>query len=280
MPRQWLRDARKSIGLPASDDVGLLAELFEALLEEAEAYIKEPISEAFFTTPHLLALYQEDIQDVYLHLGMPFPEGSAFHFRPLTQETAGAIAGHDLGICPTFWNATTCLDEVRNTLPVYRYMVVSYTRNAFTASLGTGRAALAVPGFFYQHREDFELGSDVANIIDDDDWEEARDEYWTRIRDHIVAVWVSDIKKQNIDKLILIGESAGDVEFVRNVVEQLKTLQHGEVPEILMDDAVFATSKGAAQILLRDKLLRMLPRDSHEGGQGHVSQELAKQGDL
>lgn len=72
------------------------------------------------------------------------------------------------------------------------------------------------------------------------------------MKGHIEDVWVSDSVRENIDKLILIGESAQDKEFVDVVKEKIGGLQHGEMPEVLVEDPVFSASKGAAQIHLRD----------------------------
>jgi len=64
MPRQYLRSARKAIGLPASSDVGFLAKMLSDLRASVEERVG-PITSAGVTTLHLVALYDEDLHDAF-----------------------------------------------------------------------------------------------------------------------------------------------------------------------------------------------------------------------
>ena len=71
MPRQWYRKARKAVGLPASTDVGNIAQTM--LLLRAKAALKiDPhmLSAATVVVPDLVALYHEDIVDAFEYLHM------------------------------------------------------------------------------------------------------------------------------------------------------------------------------------------------------------------
>jgi|ERR1700734_2834020 hypothetical protein len=69
-PRQARRRQRKSQGLPASEDVGILAEMLGALRNAAEVYLDSKIYYALAACPNLVALYHEDIEDTFEYLSL------------------------------------------------------------------------------------------------------------------------------------------------------------------------------------------------------------------
>jgi hypothetical protein len=64
-PRQAERARRKSQGLPASENVGILADMLGDLQTVAEEYLGHSIYYALAAYPKLAALYREDIEDVF-----------------------------------------------------------------------------------------------------------------------------------------------------------------------------------------------------------------------
>ncbi|KAL9115234.1 MAG: hypothetical protein Q9227_001028 [Pyrenula ochraceoflavens] len=244
MPRQWKRQVRKRMGQPASTDVGILAELIQSLCGKAESYLGQTITEVLPITPHLTALYDEDLTDAleYLELKSPLKSYPVKYLQ--TQESCGAFAGHGLGICKSYSNLTACEEEKSN-LPTYRVMILSYTKEAFTASLAVTDQALGTHGFDYMNIEAFDLGSSYNDGPFDGD-------YWDGIGYYIQYIWQSDHAREDVQKVILIGESATDEHFHFVVKETIESLQE-ETPEILVEDPTFVASRGAAQLHLRLK---------------------------
>lgn len=64
-PRQAETRRRKSQGLPASEDVGILADMLGDLRTAAEEYLGSSIYYALAACPNLVALYREDIEDAF-----------------------------------------------------------------------------------------------------------------------------------------------------------------------------------------------------------------------
>lgn len=69
-PWQEMRKVRKAIGLPASEDVGVLATVLKSLLDAAESYVECKLGSAAATSPHLFALYEEDMGDAFDDLNL------------------------------------------------------------------------------------------------------------------------------------------------------------------------------------------------------------------
>jgi hypothetical protein len=90
--------ALKTLGLPASYEVGVLAQVIQHLQSQLEFDFGISISEAVFTSAHLLALYQDDLEDAAENVGIKYVV-PRWQFKPILWETAAAYAGHGLGIC-------------------------------------------------------------------------------------------------------------------------------------------------------------------------------------
>lgn len=98
VPRKSARLALKSLGLPASYEVGVLARVIQNLRSQLELDFGIIISEAVFTSSHLLALYQDDLEDAAEYVGIKYV-APRWNFQPIFWETAAAYAGHGLGLC-------------------------------------------------------------------------------------------------------------------------------------------------------------------------------------
>ena len=109
-PRQEMRKVRKAIGLPTSEDVGVLATGLKSLLDAVESYIECKLGSAAVTSPHLLALYGEDVGDAFDYLNLywlRFP----VRYRHL-RETSAAYAGYGFGLCSNYTDLRACKDEL------------------------------------------------------------------------------------------------------------------------------------------------------------------------
>lgn len=98
MPRKSARLALKSLGLPASYEVGVFARVIQHLRSQLEFDFGISISEAVFTSSHLLALYQDDLEDAAENLGIKDVD-PRWNSKPIFWQTAAAYAGHGLGLC-------------------------------------------------------------------------------------------------------------------------------------------------------------------------------------
>lgn len=97
-PRQGTRTALKALGLPASYEVGVLGQVIRSLRSDIELEFGIKITEAVFTSSHLLALYQDDLEDAAENAGIEYII-PGYQFKPVFWETASAYAGHGLGLC-------------------------------------------------------------------------------------------------------------------------------------------------------------------------------------
>ncbi|CAI6339619.1 unnamed protein product [Periconia digitata] len=131
-PRQFLRNARKALGFPASTDVAILAAMVQELINLAG-----PSSSVIISYPAIPGLTQEDIADVETYLGLPVFEGN--HGYPPRTLTA-AYAGYDMGLCESFTNKKKCTEEELE-LPVRRTLLVEYTGTAFLLHVRSMRDA-------------------------------------------------------------------------------------------------------------------------------------------
>ena len=73
-PRLKKREARKKLGLPASDDVGKLSQMLSSLRQAVEDHLARRIDTAVATWPRMRALYQEDILDALEYFGLQSPK--------------------------------------------------------------------------------------------------------------------------------------------------------------------------------------------------------------
>jgi len=158
-PRTWLRRKRKALGLPASHDVGVLGKVVKALRDRVESRLDIRVETAVLSFPHLVALYQDDSEDIYdyVDIRQMLLSHNIGYFRPVMWETAVLYAGHGHGICPDYRNWTTCRAYFRN-VTEQDIFAVHYSRNALTTSLAVMATATALWEPDYRRTEDFSLG--------------------------------------------------------------------------------------------------------------------------
>lgn len=97
------------MGLPASKDVGYLANVLSDLRAQVEKYLGAPIESAGITMPHLIALYQEDLQDAFDYVGLRY---LFFPIRyDVLYETSAAYAGYGYGLCSDYIDRAVCKQQ-------------------------------------------------------------------------------------------------------------------------------------------------------------------------
>ncbi|MCJ1254121.1 hypothetical protein MMC24_001935 [Lignoscripta atroalba] len=233
------------MGFPASKDVGTLASVIRSLRTLAEEKLGYGISLAIATTPRLVALYQEDIDDALEYAGLK--SGSVPYQRftkvAIPNELSTAFAGYGLGLCQSYTNSSKCSAEETD-MPVENILAVLYTRSALATSLSTMKTPYGILDWPQDYLQDFELGYDSLHSNPSEEY------YWEGVRDRIRELTVIEYDHKRITKVLLLGDSALDATFLRVLEQSVGSLQD-DIPEILMGDPVFAAAKGAAELARR-----------------------------
>lgn len=238
-PRVLIRSLRKSVGLPASKEVGGLSMVVKDLKCKAEAFIGASISSlpVVAVTPTLKALYGEDIGDAFEYVDLQL--ASIYMSGNLVHETSGAYAGYGFGLCTDFTNPSACKAEIGQMKDEYVTSIL-YTGQALKVL--TNRISSAYYywslgfGFYY----DWSLGFDARD----------EDGYWERVSD-MIKKGKQDLPGLGMPRrVLLLGDSAGDEAF-RSVLEKSLFELWQEVPEILGEGSEFVAARGAAELARR-----------------------------
>ena len=242
MPRQYLRKARKAIGLPASNDVGILGKMLIGLAAEAERRLGRSIDSAAVSTLNLPALYKEDLQDAFEYVGLRYLD-IPVHYNVL-HETNAAYAGYGYGLCSNFTNRVACKQE-QEEMPSDVVMAVLYTRTALTVSLSIMRSAYYLFEPDYRHLADFELGYDVRLAGGSSGMT-----YWEKLGSKLGQILTENPYYERPSKVLLLGDCVQDRTFVL-VLEKVLRDQCEHMPEFLDEDSEWAAARGAAEFARR-----------------------------
>lgn len=238
MPRQLRRKARKAIGLPASQDVGFLAKMISDLRTRVEEQTGQPIEAAGVTTLNLVALYHEDLQDAFEHVGLRY---LTFPVRyNILYETSAAYAGHDYGLCSNYTDRAVCRHE-QDQMPSEVVMAVLYTRTVLTVSVSITKSAYYLYEPLNRHLLDFSLGYDTRSLQKD---------YWDLIASKLQQILLENPYYERPDKVLLMGDCVWDETFQRVFKRALRN-QMGDTPQILSEDSEGIAAQGAAEFAKR-----------------------------
>src|SRR5262249_38233579 len=114
LPRQWARKARKAAGLPASSDVGNLAQLILDLRSSVETHLGgRKIAGAAVTIPPFCALYEEDLMDAFEYAGLIYIPHWPYWLGGIYPEKYAVYAGNGFGLCSNYTDPIAC-DHERN----------------------------------------------------------------------------------------------------------------------------------------------------------------------
>ncbi|TVY92397.1 hypothetical protein LAWI1_G001852 [Lachnellula willkommii] len=240
-PRKALREALKATGLPASYEVGVLAHTIKHLRSQLEADFGIVVSEAVFTSSHLVALYRDDLEDVAYDAGIKYVTPK-HQFKPILWETGSAYAGHGLGLCEHWRDEERCREE-EDRWPEITVLAVHYSRNALTTSLASVTGATQVWEPDYRHEENFTLGSDGMNAYP------SLDNYWADVRETLLLTMTTFPFFPKPEKILVTGDRAHGY-FMKMLRETLNDYL-GHVPPILSIDPREVSAKGAAEFMRR-----------------------------
>lgn len=188
-------------------------------------------------TPSLIALCEEDLLDAFEYAGLQLVRLKNYpgHY---VHETSAAYAGYGLGLCSDPQNPATCKKEEIE-MPRQHILSLLFTRGALRIIYAPVRSAYffyKLPLRFYAH---WDLGFAAKEEKD----------YWKRVREAIEEGHQDYPGFPMPDKVLLMGDSAGDETF-RSVVGEILS-GWGISPQVFGDDAEFVAAKGAAEFARR-----------------------------
>lgn len=246
MPRQYLRKARKAVGLPASQDVGHLAKMLSGLRTAVEERVG-PITTAAVTTMHLPALYDEDLHDAFEYVGLEyltFPVGDVGH--NILYETSAAFAGYGYGLCSDYKDdPEACKDEQWN-MTDRAVMAVLYTDTALSVSLSVIRSAYALWEPPYRYLSDFDLGYQASLSSSS-----STAEYWAALERKLGEILVENPNYERPGTVMLMGDRTEESEF-REILNKVLGEQTQKSPKILSKDARGVAANGVAEMAKRE----------------------------
>ncbi|KAL8791157.1 MAG: hypothetical protein Q9195_005996 [Heterodermia aff. obscurata] len=158
-PRQLIRKARKAALLPASNTVRVLSDhlrdLHRAIVYNDEGYDNMGLREnaVLVSTPHLIALYEEDILDaiefqpIVTDLAMTPIDGREGYNQP--RESVAAMAGNGWGLCSNYTDRKACEQE-ESRMPLRRVYTIEYTNTSLHLRL----QSISVPRLEYESYRD------------------------------------------------------------------------------------------------------------------------------
>ena len=229
------------MGLPASADVGYLATMLSHLKVQVEEYLGAPIESAGVTSPHLVALYQEDLQDAFDHVGLRY---LTFPVRyGLLYETSATYAGYDYGLCSDYTDRAACKEEQQD-MASEVVMAVGYTGTALTVSFSVVKSAYYLYEPDNRYLNKFTLGYDARSRWASDD------EYWVEVAKSLEELMAENPNYKRPAKVLLMGDQVHNAAFMR-ILEAVLRRQTTDEPEISSQDPQFAAAKGAAELAKR-----------------------------
>jgi hypothetical protein len=156
IPRQWWRNFRRRLGLPASSDVGILAELLEHVVEAVSPLMGDQKA-AVISFPDLPALYQEDILDAAGFVGLLALQVEKWE-KVQPQKHVAAFAGYGLGLCEDYKNWTKCHEEAA-IMPWRHVVLFDYTKSALLLHHRYYKTAWVDRALQFDMASSFDLGS-------------------------------------------------------------------------------------------------------------------------
>ena len=228
-PRQMLRSARKTVGLPASSDVAIVAKMLTPVLELVAETDESPVS-TLISFPALRGLYQEDIIDAALYVGLR-KIGDGYQRHP--HELVAAFASNGLGL-----NAS---DDEPNKFPVRPTLLVEYTEVALLLHHSWMDKAIEISWPHMQLQMSFDMGSNHRTTEED-------------VRDFVLSFLYDEYERIGgpIPKQVTIlvtgsAQSLADGKVDRAATVAVKAL--GSEIELFSKNPEYMAARGAAELV-------------------------------
>lgn len=205
MPRQWLRKARTSVGLPASKDVGIIGKMLSDIRSKVERQLGGQIDSAAVIIINLAALYKEDILDAFEYVGLHYFDIPVRY--DVLYETNAAYAGYGYGLCSNYVDRVACKQE-QDDMPSDVVMAVLYTRTALTVSLSITKSAYYLYEPVHRLLVDFSLEFDVGHVVSSDTT------YWDAVKLKFGQIMIENPYYERPSKVLLLGECVQELEIL------------------------------------------------------------------
>ncbi|MCJ1471506.1 hypothetical protein MMC13_000146 [Lambiella insularis] len=239
--RQQRRRLRKSLGLPASADVGIIAKLLSSLRAAAEEAQQRQITHAMIATPDLVALYDEDIADAAAHIGLALLSDSYYERQPKHVYAAFVAYGLNNHTLPSVPEKELRATGTRNVLTVY------FSRGALgveIASKWTNRTCLLT---WAQHRSYFSTELGLPGFRLQGPWKKrvaalVQEAMYHELFQHHLDTGVTDV--------LLLGETADEEMLGQTVQDAVMEVQEREpvMHRAGREAMAFVGSRGAAEM--------------------------------
>jgi hypothetical protein len=246
MLRDFKRQIRKLLGLPATSDVGELAKLLKPLRRQTEIILGHKISAAVITIPHLAALYEEDLRDLFDYLGLTYLAGHPYWYGNRFCEAAATYAGNGFGLCSNFTDVRRCKIEEQD-MPREYVLSITYTRSALTSSMARFGGGFNSQAFERPIVNDFTLGYEARHDNPNED------HYWSRVKDILQKPFVQEnnfIPTGPVSRIFVYGECAEEAKF-KTVLEEAFGSMLPNNPPIIMNNSLSSPAIGAAEMAMR-----------------------------
>ncbi|PGH10218.1 hypothetical protein AJ79_05473 [Helicocarpus griseus UAMH5409] len=244
IPRRIRRALRKKSGLPASREVGVLGRQIRKLRRKIESDLSIRVKDAPIAVQHLVALYQDDVEDVAHYAGIEYSEPSGL-FHPVLWESGSAYSGYGFGFCKNYTDEEQCRAEDIDR-PRIRVFAVHYSRAALGVSMVEVSSGVHPWEPDYRHNENFTLGADAVDSYSSDI------DYWADVKAALLDIMVPWTILKKPEKILLTGDMVRGEKFM-HVLKTTVEGHLGYVPPIYSDDATVVVAKGAAEMRRRGR---------------------------
>lgn len=215
----------KLLGRPSTPDVGTIASLIQTLLVAAQDKVAPlSIDRALVTIPDTPGLTHADLEDAMEHLGLILVSTHK-HIPSTVSEVSAAYAGSNMGLCTHYADIDTCEDEEAD-MSISHILALSLTHHSFSAAYTYMSAAYR--SLLEASSTRFDLGLEhLSSGFDSHACDTELDiscpaRYWPRIFDVILEIGRKSLRP--LTTILLLGEDAGNPDFVRTVQDALRKL--------------------------------------------------------
>jgi hypothetical protein len=199
------------------------------------------VEDAFVSAAHLVALYQDDIEDMCEYVDFEYHIPKRF-FRPILWEAGVAYAGYGFGLCENWHDDTECSNE-ENEFPDLPILVVHRSRVALTSTLALISWATSAWDTDSRRVESFTLGSDAMDAYP------TPGAYWHDVKTALLLRMVETPSFKKPVKIMLTGDQIDD-EF-RSFLKETMDDFMGKSPPIYWEQGLTAPAKGTAELRRR-----------------------------
>lgn len=228
---------RKRLGRPASADVGIIAEVLQKCADVVKAHGVETKA-AVAVVPNAMALYAEDVQDAFEHIGWIALSGHNVYGVP--RALPAAYAGYGFGLCQRPEDFEACVEE-EGKMKSRGVMIV----DGGSGVLATDARGMDTPMYVFN--------DEYATL----DWD-ARDNeegIVLGVRRAVESLVTRSIGREPgegfVDEVLMVGEEAKRLKSLEDIVrKEVDRVQEKEA-RIWSDDPGWVVARGAAELAKR-----------------------------